>query len=74
MLSYRLYCKKNIISVKIFSTPGHYSDKLSKSNDEQEATTKIVNFMTPGAGFSFSGHGRIGHIVKILAGKPPLRL
>ena len=30
-----------------------------------EASIKIVNFMTPGAGVPVLGHGHIGHIVKM---------
>ena len=32
----------------------------------KEGSTKIVNFMTPGAGVLVLGHGHISHIVKIL--------
>ena len=31
----------------------------------KEGSTKIVNFMTPGAGVLALGHGHISHIVKI---------
>ena len=31
----------------------------------KEGSTKIVNFMTPGAGFLCRGHGHISQIVKM---------
>ena len=36
------------------------------SNDKKEGFTKIVNFMTPGAGVLVLGRGHISHIVKML--------
>ena len=31
----------------------------------EEGSTKIVNYMTPGAGVHVLGHGHISHIVKM---------
>ena len=44
----------------LLSTPAHWSDKLSTySNDHKEGSTKIVNFMTPGAEVLQLGRGHI---------------
>ena len=46
-----------MLSLKIlFATPGVYF------NDDQQGSTRIVNFMTPGAGVLELGCGHISHI------------
>ena len=54
--------------MKIFSsTPRNRSEKLSLYEKVTKGgSTKIVNFMTPGAGVLVLGHGHISHIVKML--------
>ena len=50
------------------SSPQHESDKLCIYGIvmmTKDGSTKIVNFMTPGAGVLDLRHGRIGHIVKM---------
>ena len=55
------------MSLKIFfSTQGHRSNKLCiLVMMTMEVSTKIVTFMTPGAGVLAIGCGHISHIVKM---------
>ena len=56
------------ISLKIISAPGHRSDKVIKYNIEvmtYEESSKIVNFMTTGAGVFVLGCEIISHSEKL---------
>ena len=51
--------------INFLFTPRHRSDKLNIVMMTKEGFTKIVNFMTPGAGVLVLERGHISHIVKL---------
>ena len=59
-------CKIAIFLTKSSSLlPGIDETNQVCSTDDQDGSTKIVNFMTPGAGVLVQGRGHISHIVKM---------
>ena len=62
---YKSYSKLHYFFKKSSLFPGIDQTNQVCRNDDQGRATKIVNFMTPGAGVLVLGCGHISHIVKL---------
>ena len=66
MVTYAIQCSENAFSLsKIFYSGAWFRQIEYMVMMTKEGVTKIVNYMTPGAGVLVLGHGHICYIVKM---------